>query len=69
MGTYGGYKEDNVHDSVIAKNEGISYISCHGKNSQYEGNFYNITVMSHTKHVDMKYKYVNEYKEDIIIND
>ena len=40
MGTYGGYKGDNVHDSVIAKNEGISHVSCHGKNSQYEGNFY-----------------------------
>ena len=28
----------------------------------------NITTASHTKHVDVRYKYVNEYVEDGVIN-
>ena len=28
----------------------------------------NITTMSHTKHMDIRYKYVNEYVEDVVFN-
>ena len=27
----------------------------------------NITTMSHTKHIDIRYKYVNEYVEDRVV--
>ena len=67
--THRGCELSHVHSQVTAKHENISQAYSHGR-VDIIGNIFiadNIIATICIKHVDIRYKYVNEYVEDDII--
>ena len=67
-GTFGDHEKSHVHDSVVAKHEDFFKLPAVVKVDNVKAICMagNITKTNHMKHVDIKYKYVNEYVEDWI---